>query len=510
MRRALFLLVSFLTLAVHAWSQGFNCTSFASTGGTTGACGTDVPSVVNTGQPFGVFGTFNGANPSVGGGQILFVPAGSDHIGNNLNFQTAVNVQAFTTIFTFIPNGWNLAFIAQNNTNTTQGGPPQSFAGGAGCEAGIYQAFGVPWISGIPTDIFALEYDSNSGITSSDQSFVYSTAQMYGESMSPCIPNDSQTFFYITSKISTSPLPSNLPVQFTASSSGTVLTVTAISTGTIVPGMGITGNSVPGGVLIASQTSGTTGGIGVYALNTSLTSSSQTFLGENNCMQTTAGTCDTYTANVSYNGANLSLCMFDVTAANGSCSSGTSGTGTFFQHTWNGVNIPSMVGSVTAFVGLAAGAGAGGPTGYPLILDSWSYTVNSPTTPNFGTGPYTGQTLVTANPTASPVAGTYSGAQSVTLSSATPNNAICYLLSTTVPALPPQTDNHGGCIVGTLFSTPVTVSSTSHLYAIASNPGNISNTTGGQFSSVVDNAFVITGTTSASANGVSAVGVKIQ
>jgi len=60
--------------------------------------------------------------------------------------------------------------------------------------------------------------------------------------------------------------------NFTASISGTAMTVTAIGSGTIIPGASIvpTG-TVPFGVIILNQVSGTTGGVGVYTVNTSLT-----------------------------------------------------------------------------------------------------------------------------------------------------------------------------------------------------------------------------------------------
>lgn len=55
---------------------------------------------------------------------------------------------------------------------------------------------------------------------------------------------------------------------FTGSISGNVLTVTAVSQGTIVPGTTLTGTAgVASGTKVVSQLSGTTGGVGTYALN---------------------------------------------------------------------------------------------------------------------------------------------------------------------------------------------------------------------------------------------------
>ncbi len=59
---------------------------------------------------------------------------------------------------------------------------------------------------------------------------------------------------------------------FTGTGSGTNLTATSV-TGTITPGDTIRGTGVPGGTTIVSQTSGTTGGAGVYVTSGATTSS---------------------------------------------------------------------------------------------------------------------------------------------------------------------------------------------------------------------------------------------
>ena len=64
-------------------------------------------------------------------------------------------MQGFTSTFTFVPNGQNIAFVLQNNTPA--GRLWANFSSGAGCEAGFYQAFG---ITAPPNNIFALELDS--------------------------------------------------------------------------------------------------------------------------------------------------------------------------------------------------------------------------------------------------------------------------------------------------------------------------------------------------------------
>jgi hypothetical protein len=50
---------------------------------------------------------------------------------------------------------------------------------------------------------------------------------------------------------------------------GTVLTVTAVTSGTILTGMTLTGTGITAGTRIVAQVSGTTGGVGVYTVDTS-------------------------------------------------------------------------------------------------------------------------------------------------------------------------------------------------------------------------------------------------
>ena len=73
-------------------------------------------------------------------------------------------------------------------------------------------------------------------------------------------------------------------------------------------------------------------------------------------------------------------------------------------------------------------------------------------------------------PTFSPLPGTYSDAQSVKISTVATGPTtpyICYTVAASPPTLPPQTDNLGGCVQGTLYTGPVTVSSTQTIYAMA-------------------------------------------
>jgi hypothetical protein len=108
----------------------FNCTSFTTT---SGPCSI---SFQGSGQL-----SFFGPQPgSVTGGVIDFVPTGTTHSGNSIWYQTAVNVQAFSSTFTFVPSGYdNFAFVVQNEDNN---GNKFTYGGGAGPEGGFSQFSG--------------------------------------------------------------------------------------------------------------------------------------------------------------------------------------------------------------------------------------------------------------------------------------------------------------------------------------------------------------------------------
>lgn len=412
-RKYLWLILAFVICAFSsraAKAQAINCPSGFSS---SGACGVSTS---------GGAQTFWNQN-ALSGSKAVIIPTGCTHCGQSMNTQTPVNIQAFTTTWTFTPNEWNGAFILQRNVNNQVSGGGCSgnnctFSAGAGCEAGFYQAFNTSNVSG--DHIFALIFADNYSDRTSGSGFTGSTVQIYQPQQSPCNPNDSQPWYWSTSKISTSPI--------------------SLSNGSSI----------------------------------------------NTCHQTVGGTCDTYTANLVYDGSTLTLTMFNVTAG-GACPGASC-----FTQAWNNINIPSIVGSNTAWLGIAGGTG-NAASAFPYTLSSLVYTVNTPPSiPAYQT--YTSATAAgtpfASAPTFSPVAGTYSGTQNVTISSTTNGNYICYTLSSTAPTIMPQTDQQGGCTVGTLYTGAVSIASTQTLYAQAGTnaPANVagtllanSNLTVGQF-----------------------------
>ena len=171
----------------------FNCSSFAS----SGDCGVGRSS----------FYLLGGGSPSLSGSRVLLTnPARSDHVANDMIYQTRVNVQAFTASFTFVPNEWNLSFVLEN-TNNVPGFDEDIFQAGAGCEAGFYQAFGHPYNP--PNNIFALEFDMRSSLENENPYNILppdSTVQIYKQDESPCNPNDTQPNYVYKPKVSTSPV----------------------------------------------------------------------------------------------------------------------------------------------------------------------------------------------------------------------------------------------------------------------------------------------------------------
>jgi hypothetical protein len=299
------------TITVTISVPVFTCSGFAA----SGVCGTSF--IGGGGQPFAVVGTSAGTTPGLSGTAVELMVPNANHAALNMNYTTAVNVQTFSTTFTFVPDGWNIAFVLSNNTNTAsaQNAAGGNFSAGAGCEGSFFQGF-----PGVPNNTFALELDQASNLSGADQSGpgggvgssgagFYSSAQYYSTGanaanapnppgQSPCTPDlsgGSNFTYHGVDKVSTSPVPLNNPAT-------TVLTTTG----------------------------------------------------------------DTYSVTITYDGSNLTVSLFDVTAS-GSCPGASC-----FTKTWNGVNIPAIVGGNTAWVGLAGGTN--NPLPNALLINSWSYS----------------------------------------------------------------------------------------------------------------------------------------
>jgi hypothetical protein len=109
------------------------------------------------------------------------------------------------------------------------------------------------------------------------------------------------------------------------------------------------------------------------------------------------------------------------------------------------VNIPNVVGGSTAYVGFTGGTG--GLTATQNIL-SWNYVSQA------------GSTSTVATPTFTPAGGTYTTSQSVTISDSTSGATIYYTTNGTMPTTS-----------SAVYSSPITVSATETLEALAVETG---------------------------------------
>jgi hypothetical protein len=140
-------------------------------------------------------------------------------------------------------------------------------------------------------------------------------------------------------------------------------------------------------------------------------------------------------AHITYDGTTLTLTLTDTV---------TSASFTYAQ----AINIPSIVGASTAYVGFTGSTG--GLTAIQNVL-TWTYV----------------PTAAAATPTFSPAAGTYTGTQTVTISDTTAGATIYYTTNGGTPTTS-----------SSVYSAPVTVSSTETLSAIAVATGSSTSSVG--------------------------------
>jgi hypothetical protein len=309
-RLFLFLVLLWALAPSSTQAQVINCPSGFSSS-SSAACGVGIIYPIS-GYSFGVAGGPNGSSPGLSGSRVLLLPAGAEHAALSLIYQTQVNVQAFTAAFTFVPNGQNFSLLIQNsNNNPSFNG--SVFSAGAGGEADFFQGYSQ---TNPPNNVFAMMFDSVYGTT--DSTFNYSNVQIY------------------QSNLPSSVWP-NIYVQCPCQDAGC--------------GTNNTDSSAP--VIDRVSTS-------PVPLNSPATTQN-------------TSTGDTYSATVTYDGSNLTLNLYDVTAG-GSCPGSSC-----FTNTWTDIDIPASVDGSTAWVGFGGATGSGGGSSYPLYVNSFVYAEGAPT-----------------------------------------------------------------------------------------------------------------------------------
>ena len=409
----------------------------------TSPCG--VALIGSSGPSFAIVGSQNGSWPDLVGSQVELIPTAATHVALSLIYQQAVNVQAFSTTFTFIPNGWNLAFVLQNDT--AGGFILKSFSSGAGCEAGFFQGFGSgPLIN----NILAIELDQQSDLVNDNGAgygspFAYSSVQAYTSGESPCNPNLGSTnpnfnYVYIP-KISTDPVPLNSPANAIGTTTSHVYSVTLTYDGSTLK-MSMFDTTAPGTVFTQSWAENIPALVGG---NTAYVG----FTGGTNQASTAPLLVDSFVYTV-LSSASASAATPTFSPAAGTYTSTQSVTisdstpGATIYYTTNGTTPttsssvysgPIAVSSTETIEAIAAASGYTNSS-----VASATYTINAtPAMPTFSVAP-----------------GTYTSAQTVSISDATPGTTIYYTTNGTTPTTS-----------STKYAGAITVSSTETLEAIA-------------------------------------------
>jgi hypothetical protein len=445
---------------VAAQTTVINCTAFNSS--STASCGVGSGWITSPGNPevFWLGGAYGGTDPilvGLSGSRVELNPEGDVHTALNLNADAPVNVQAFVANFTFIPNGYNIAFVLNNQTLVTSGnsGNPwiNGFGAGAGFEGSFYQECCSRW----PGYVWALQFNQDAPETN-DGPFTYSNVQIYKNTEPPLnVASNDNTWGYAfaINKISTSPVTMNFPAATELTTTGDTYSATILYTGNIVTLnlYDITaGGSCPGSscftytwknVDIPSAVGEDTAWVGLASSVNAPVSASL------------------YVNSVSY--TELPLAASPTFSVSGGTYSGTQSlelTASAPVICWNTTGAPATNGSTgctngtryTGSISISNGetvyAVAGGTNYGDSTVAGSAYKIT-------GTG---------TSPTFLPASGTYSGNQWVQLQSSSPT--ICWNTSGS-----PATNGGTGCTAGTLYTEPITVISNETIYAVGGGAG---------------------------------------
>lgn len=204
----------------------FDCQSFTAASNSNALCAVDLSGWQPNKNAFMIPGS-SASFAAVESGKLYLSQGDGGHLGTNLVYQKKVSTKKFEATFTFVPSGKNIALVLQNASDRSWSQGGARFNGGAGCEAGFFQAYGDdPAID----KIFALALMQDMPLEPvkadlSNDIFTYSSVMIYKSGESPCsfMPKPkwaSVTPFSIPTKISTSPVALNSPANKILTSTG--------------------------------------------------------------------------------------------------------------------------------------------------------------------------------------------------------------------------------------------------------------------------------------------------
>jgi hypothetical protein len=184
------------------------------------------------------------------------------------------------------------------------------------------------------------------------------TEALFGQTCYAAFANGAANFAASGAPLSASGTASIAASTFSVTGvvSGNTLTVSAVGSGTVVPGAVISGTGVATGTAILSQVSGTAGGVGVYTISIpeQATTASETISGTYGTMTVTAIASGAYGVGDSLTGTGVTAGT-TITALG----TGTGGLGTYIVNltqTTASTTITAALGVATKFIAMSAGA----------------------------------------------------------------------------------------------------------------------------------------------------------
>jgi hypothetical protein len=222
-------------MAPTVWAEPvFDCSKGFATSGPCGVAGLGAGGAFGS-QTFQLVGGAIGATPGLTGSQVDLLPVGIIHSADGMSV-AAVDIRAFTTTFTFVPNGWNFSLVFNNSNNNGFGLNGRNFISGATGEGGFYQGYSV---AKPPNNVFALMFDSFNALTDippwDPTGFINSSAQIYiSNPFIQCPTNTGQGGAFCTryiNKLSTAPVVMNSPANVRLTTTGHAYTATVTYNG---------------------------------------------------------------------------------------------------------------------------------------------------------------------------------------------------------------------------------------------------------------------------------------